>query len=162
MLQKYSRASDRVDDRVEHYIVLLKSLLPMLREETLDNNHRLVGDQVVDRTAMADLEYLQKGLKAEQYLLTRGLLQTSRLLLAQLAVILCKGEVVNSRHFSELFFRMYLVMVFILVECADGINILITEQPLTRLVMNALSSHSAVLPDIPVSAFTDTFISNKD
>ncbi len=57
---------------------------------------------------------------------------------------------------------MYLVMVFVLVECSDGINLLITEQPLTRLVMNALTSHSAGLPDLPASAFSDTFISNKD
>ena len=49
-------------------------------------------------------------------------------IMIKIMVIINDKEIVESKHFNELFFRVYLILILVVVDCEDGINLLAKEQ----------------------------------
>ena len=66
-------------------------------------------------------------------------------MMIKMMVIINDKEIIESKHFSELFFRVYLILILVVVDCEDGMNLLGREQGLVKLIVNSLDNHQTEL-----------------
>jgi hypothetical protein len=78
-------------------------------------------------------------------IISEGMKKEVKEMMIKMMVIINDKEIIESKHFSELFFRVYLILILVVVDCEDGMNLLGREQGLVKLIVNSLDNHQTEL-----------------